>query len=35
MHSPAALSSKAADDDFRLAGLLTYSCLLAFPPYYI
>ena len=31
----AALSSKATVDDLRFAGLLTYSCLLAFPPYYI
>lgn len=30
-----ALSSKATVDDFTFAGLLTYSCLLAFPPYYI
>lgn len=31
----AALSSKATVDDFTFCRLLTYSCLLAFPPYYI
>lgn len=35
MHFPSALSSKAVGNDSGFAGLLTYSCLLAFPPYTI